>query len=204
MTNNNRGSKGKIMGRRSACIAPLALGLMAAGPAPLASDQGGVVGGWTDPAPHQVRRLYVARIEDRGGCLRFADGPRFEIEDHLTANKPVMWKVHRVTPGRYAIWAVGWGDPIAPGYLATGWYGASRQEGALVTFEVTSGAVTDIGVWRVTSPYFRRYTVEGQDSQSGHDAAEALAAGVGPLTSAQIVRAEVALPDGPCPAPPAR
>ena len=170
--------------------------------APLASSEAGVVGGWVDAGLHQVRRLLIAQVEDAGGCLKFVEGgARFEIEDHLTPARPVMWKVHRVTPGRYAIWAVGWGDVVGSGYLANTWYGQSRQHGALAIFDAQAGAVTDIGVWTVTSPYYQRYIVGAQDAEAGRTAAEALAAGVGPLVRAHIVRAPVALPKTQCPAP---
>ena len=173
---------------------------LAGAPAPLAADEAAVVGGWSSGQARYVTRVALFPIAESGGCLRIVpDGKIVTLEDHVTADKGPLWKVHRLKPGRYALGAVYW-DARVSGYLTTSWYGYAIQRGRLFTFDVAAGQVTNIGVWPVTSPYAQHYETGAPDLAAAADRAKTLAEGVGPLVAAQVTQAEVVWAKDPCPA----
>lgn len=183
--------------RLSSSLVVWALCAGAATGEPLTANQSAMVGGWTAPGVSGVKRIFLARVMQDGACLRYADGSAIRLNDHLVASKPAMWGVHRAEPGLYALAGVGWGagEAIFP---STTWSGVSRQHGSVWTVELRLGAVTDIGVWTVVSPYAQRYSIEGAELERDRALAGALADGVGPMLIAKPVKREVLDPGVPC------
>jgi len=176
---------------------------------PLSTDEAAVVGGWSAPGLRDVNRIYLAPIAVSDGCLRYIEGNPSAIEDHLTSDKPVLWKLHSLKPGRYALVGVGWGPPYMYGANRTDWVGVSRQRGRVWTVDISPGSVTYIGVWTIVSPYAQRFLIKDAVFDAGQPLAATLAEPVGPLAIArpqqtEVVEAKTACPTAastPSPAP---
>jgi hypothetical protein len=184
-------------------IAVMACTTVAAAPAPIApltAQEAAVIGGWKAPGLSNVNSLYLIALDRTAGCLRLGPGPLIRIQDHLRTDKPAMWSLHRLKPGLYALAGVGWGADAPAAYMTANWTGLSRQRGHVWTVEVAPGAVTDIGIWTIVSPYPQRFVVAGTELENDKTIATSLAAGAGPLVSGQPLLANVLEARAACPA----
>jgi hypothetical protein len=173
-------------------LAALTTNSAVAGPRPLGPDEAGVVGGWSGSAP--ITGLVLREVIDSGGCLKF--GPRsLNIIDHGDINHAAVATVVRVKPGRFAVARTRWSEAWFDQYDMIG---VSQVEGDLWVVDLAAGAVTDVGVWPITSPYAHRYVPGVPDFTGAQAAARAAAEGVAPLVPARWERAPVVELDTPC------
>lgn len=152
-----------------------------------------VVGGWSG-VYRAIQGVVLQPVIEEGGCLKLA-GRGVAIDDHQTVDSLSIDRPHEIQPGRYAVVGVHWQEDWGEDTL----YGLSRPEGELWTVVIAPNAVTDIGVWPVTSPYPHRYVLGNPEPKAAQ--AAAAANGVGPLVMAAWVKAPVLAADGSCTAP---
>lgn len=155
-----------------------------------------VVGGWSGDG-QAVQGIVLQQLAPDAPCARLGSRSVL-ISDHQTPTATAVHDLYRLTPGRYALVGVQWTAPYFDQYAQGG---VSPQAGDVWVVDIRADAVTNLGIWPVTSPYEHRYVLGTPDLEAAQKPAQAAAQSVGPLVTARWERMPVAALDAACPGP---